>query len=135
MGRRRRLGRATMGTHLVLKFIGELVDVTASWTAGTTDFQGQPIAWNYGMSWRYEIPSTGDLRSGGFFRIGSRPNGPFFFTFSEVLDTSFIPGDWTVRMTLHADRSSATGTPLEDAVNDDALVIGSMQHTGAFRVA
>ena len=133
----RRRKQGIMGAHLIPKAIGGTVSITVSWTAATKSFSGQAIAWNYGISWRYIHPLTGALRSGGFFNIGSRPNGTFIFGASDPVDVGFFPGDWSVQVVLHADNSSPTGEPLNDmpTLQGDALAIGFAEHTNAFRVA
>ena len=122
--------------HLIPKGIGDTVSITVTYGAATKNSLGEPIPWNYGISWRYKHLPTGELRTGGFFDIGSRPNGTFSFGASDTLDSSFFPGNWSVEVTLHADNSSATGAPLGDmpALEDNALVIGSGQHNNAFQV-
>ena len=122
--------------HLIPKSVGDIVTITVTWTAATKNSLGEPIPWNYGISWRYRKDDTGDLRDGGFFNLGSRPNGTFSFGASDILDASFISGNWDVEVALHADNSSADGQPLNDmpALEDDALLIGLGQHNNAFQV-
>ena len=122
--------------HLIPKPIGSTVTLTLTWTAATKDFQGQPIPWNYGISWQYINLPTGALRAGGFFNIGSRPNGSFGFDQSDILDASFFPGNWSVKVSLHADSSDAVGNPIGDmpALEDNALVLANASHNNAFQV-
>ena len=122
--------------HLLPKRVGDTVTLAVSWSAATKNFLGEPIPWNYGISWRYRRAVTGDLRAGGFFNIGSRTNGSYVFGASDILDASFITGDWDVQVTLHADSSSPDGLPLNDmpALQDDALFIAGGEHLNAFRV-
>ena len=122
--------------HLIPKSIGSTVTLTLTWTAATKDFQGQPIPWNYGISWRYINLPTGALRAGGFFNIGSRPNGSFGFDASDILDASFTPGNWSVQVGLVADTSSPIGTPNNDmpALEDNALLLANGEHNNAFQV-
>lgn len=122
--------------HLVVKHVGDTVFTTGSWTASTKDFSGQPIAWNYGMSWRYRSAVTGDLRFGGFVILGNKPNGTFAYSLSNVLDAAFFPGNWDVQVALHADNSSPTGQPLGDMafLRDNALLLANGDHLNAFKV-
>ena len=119
--------------HLIPKSVGDTVTITVNYSAATKSSLGEPIPWNYAISWRY-LHSGGAIINGGFFMIGSRPNGTFPFGASDVVDSTFPPGNWKVQVTLHADTSSPTGTPNNDAVNDDALVIGFAEHNNAFQV-
>ena len=122
--------------HLIPKPIGSTVTITLTWAAATKDFQGQPIPWNYGISWRYIKKSTGTILIGGFFNIGSRPNGSFGFDASDLVDALFTPGNWSVQVRLVADTSSPTGTPNNDmpALEDNALLIATGEHNNAFQV-
>lgn len=127
--------------HLVVKRIGDMVNISLSWTAATKDSAGNPINWNYGMSWRIISTTKAATVPIGFLDIGSRPNGAFSFSTSffldpNTLDPTFWLGSWTVQVTLHADNSSPTGQPLDDmpALQDDALFIGFGEHSNAFKV-
>ena len=122
--------------HLIPKSVGDIVTIAITYSTATKNSLGQPIPWNYGISWRYKHPPTGELRAGGFFNIGSRPNGTFSFGASDTLDSSFFPGNWRVEVALHADNSSATGQPLNDmpALEDNALVLATATHPNAFQV-
>ena len=141
VGLSQRGGHGRMNSHLVVKRIGDTVALTVTWTAATKDFAGQPIPWNYGISWRLISTTKAGLVNLGFFNIGSRPNGSFSFGTSFVLtpgtfDPTFWLGSWTMQVALHADNSSPTGQPLGDmpALGDNALVIGFGEHVNAFRV-
>ena len=122
--------------HRVPKRIGDTVTISVSWTAATKNFQGQPIAWNYGISWWYINLPTGEVFKGGFFNIGNRPNGSFSFGASDVLDAVFFPGNWSVQVALHADNSSPSGLPLNDMplLENDALLLATGAHNNAFQV-
>lgn len=123
-------------SHLVVKHVGDTVNILVSWTGETKNGLGQPISWNYGISWRYQANPTGAFRFGGFFNIGSRPNGTFSFGASNILDSTFFPGNWNVQVTLHADNSDANGQPLNDMpiLQENALVIANGSHINAFQV-
>lgn len=134
----RRGATGSMGSHLLIKSVGNTVTVTVGWTAATKNSSGQYISWNYGISWRYRHFLTGTLLYGGFFDIGSRFRGSFVFTAAPLtLSAPFSGKDWDVQVALHADRSSPTGVPLGDmpALEGDALLIANGQHLNAFRVA
>ena len=120
--------------HLVTKRVGDTVTVMVTWTAATRNAAGQPIDWNYAISWRYIRATSGDLINGGFSRIGSKPNGTFTFTGSSSLVGVSLLGNYSAEVTLHADTSSSAGTPNNDAVDDDALVIGFGEHKNAFQI-
>ena len=122
--------------HLVVKRVGDTVTLGIIWTAATRDSLGQPINWNYGISWRYRQNITGDLRGGKFINLGSHPNGNFNFSASDVLDFTFFTGNWDVEVSLHADTSTADGQPSNDmaVLKDDALAVGFLRHVNAFKV-
>ena len=121
---------------LIPKSVGDIVTIAVSYSTATKNSLGEPIPWNYGSSWRYRHAPSGSLRAGGFFNIGSRPNGTFSFGASDTLDSSFFPGNWQVQVALHADNSSPTGQPLNDmpALEDNALVLATATHPNAFQV-
>lgn len=130
--------------HLVTKTAGAQLAIGVTWVAATKNSLGQPIPWNYGISYRFRenAAAVGNLVFGGWANIGSRPNGTFTFTFNDVTALNalnypiFAGKNWDVQVTLHADSSSPTGQPLGDmpALEDDALPIGFGEHLNAFQV-
>ena len=134
--------QAFMGIHSVPKTAGDTIVIDIPWSALTKNAAGQAISWNYGISWRYRHARTGSLLAGGFFVIGSRPNGAFVFTVNDTdslnpLNYPLFQGkDWDVQVALHADSSSPTGEPLGDMVRleDDALFLSFREHPAAFSV-
>ena len=129
--------------HLVVKGAGDALIIGVTWTAETTNSLGQPINWNYGISYRFRQSGTPNITlAGGWANIGSFPNGTHTFTFNNITALSplnypaFAGKTWDVQVALHADRSSGTGEPLGDmaALEDNALLLANGEHLNAFRV-
>ena len=128
--------------HLVVKGAGDALIIGVTWTAATTNFLGEPIPWNYGISYRFVSRPTGAILAGGWANIGSKPNGTHTFTFNNITALSplnypaFAGKSWDVQVSLRADRSSPTGEPLGDmaVLEDNALLLANGEHRDAFRV-
>ena len=140
VGLSRRRGLISMGSHLVSKTAGDTIFITAVWSAATKSSTGVSINWNYGISWRWKRP--GEFLFGGWANIGSRGNGTYTFTFSDTYSLTplnyplFKGKNWDIEVTLHADRSSPDGQPLNDmpTLEDDALALNTKQHPQALQV-